>query len=57
MLGAANRLWRIETYDGAPSTPQALRSWGGVSTAGIDDMAVAIDDIQAQNRSPRRCQR
>ena len=53
-VGAANRARGvIETYDGAPSTLQALSIMADAyRRLGIDDMAVAIDGIVAQNRSP-----
>ena len=53
-VGAANRARGvIETYDGAPSTLDALGIMAeAYRRLGIDDMAVAIDGIQAQNRSP-----
>ena len=53
-VGAANRARGvIETYDGAPSTLQALAIMAeAYRRLGIDDMAVAIDGILAQNRSP-----
>ncbi len=53
-VGAANRARGvIETYDGAPATLEALSIMAAAYRAlGIDDMAVAIDGIQAQNTSP-----
>ena len=53
-VGAANRARGvIETYDGAPSTLDALSIMAeAYRQLGIDDMAVAIDGILAQNRSP-----
>jgi outer membrane protein assembly factor BamD len=53
-VGAANRARGvIETYDGAPSTLEALAIMAeAYRRLGIDDMAVAIDGILAQNRSP-----
>ena len=53
-VGAANRARGvIETYDGAPSTLDALSIMAeAYRKLGIDDMAVAIDGILAQNRSP-----
>jgi len=53
-VGAANRARGvIETYDGAPATLDALAVMAeAYRRLGIDDMAVAIDGILAQNRSP-----
>jgi outer membrane protein assembly factor BamD len=53
-VGAANRARGvIETYDGAPTTLDALAVMAeAYRRLGIDDMAVAIDGILAQNRSP-----
>ena len=53
-VGAANRARGvIETYDGAPATLDALVIMAeAYRLLGIDDMAVAIDGILAQNRSP-----
>ena len=43
----------IETYDGAPVSLDALAIMAeAYRRLGIDDMAVAIDQIRAQNRSP-----
>ena len=53
-VGAANRARGvIETYDGAPVTLDALAVMADAyRRLGIDDMAVSIDGIRAQNRSP-----
>jgi outer membrane protein assembly factor BamD len=53
-VGAANRARGvIEQYDGAPATLDALKLMAeAYRRLGIDDMAVAIDGILAQNRSP-----
>ncbi len=53
-VGAANRARGvIETYDGAPASLEALSIMAAAyRKLGIDDMAVTIDDIQAQNTSP-----
>ena len=53
-VGAANRARGvIESYDGAPVTLEALSIMAeAYRRLGIDDMAVAIDGIVAQNRSP-----
>jgi len=53
-VGAANRARGvIETYDGAPVTLDALAIMAeAYRRLGIDDMAVSIDEIRAQNRSP-----
>jgi len=53
-VGAANRARGvIEMYDGAPATLPALALMAqAYRKLGIDDMAVAIDGIVAQNKSP-----
>jgi outer membrane protein assembly factor BamD len=53
-VGAANRARGvIETYDGAPATLDALALMAeAYRMLGIDDMAVAIDGILAQNTPP-----
>jgi outer membrane protein assembly factor BamD len=53
-VGAANRARGvIETYDGAPATLAALAVMAeAYRRLGIDDMAVAIDSILAQNTPP-----
>jgi outer membrane protein assembly factor BamD len=53
-VGAANRARGvIETYDGAPATLDALAVMAqAYRKLGIDDMAVAIDSILAQNTPP-----
>jgi outer membrane protein assembly factor BamD len=53
-VGAANRARGvIETYDGAPATLDALAIMAeAYRRLGIDDMAVAIDGIIAQNTPP-----
>jgi outer membrane protein assembly factor BamD len=53
-VGAANRARGvIETYDGAPATLDALALMAeAYRKLGIDDMAVAIDGILAQNTPP-----
>ena len=53
-VGAANRARGVvETYDGAPSTVEALSIMAeAYRRLGIDDMASAIDGIAARNTSP-----
>ena len=53
-VGAANRARGvIETYDGAPATLDALAVMSeAYRKLGLDDMAVQIDGVLAQNSSP-----
>jgi outer membrane protein assembly factor BamD len=53
-VGAANRARGvIETYDGAPTTVEALAIMSeAYRKLGLDDMAVQIDGVLAQNSSP-----
>jgi outer membrane protein assembly factor BamD len=56
-VGAANRARGvIETYDGAPSTPEALKiAAEAYRKLGIQDLASVVDDVRIQNpRAGRR---
>jgi outer membrane protein assembly factor BamD len=53
-VGAANRARGvIETYDGAPSTPEALKiAAEAYRKLGIQDLASMVDGVRAQNQLP-----
>jgi outer membrane protein assembly factor BamD len=53
-VGAANRARGvIETYDGAPSTPEALKiAAEAYRKLGIQDLASLVDGVRAQNQLP-----
>ena len=53
-VGAANRARGvIETYDGAPSTPEALKiAAEAYRKLGIQDLASVVDDVRIQNQGP-----